>query len=108
MVVRDDNGRHTARVLQRQDKQVVVRDGREGPEYDRVSGVTFSADGASLAYEAQRGREHLLVLDDREWPLTAQVVRDSLRVAPATSACPGGPAAGPMAGHGGRPPQPPL
>ncbi len=82
MVVRDDSGRHTARVVQRQDKQVVVRDGREGPEYDRVSGVTFSADGASLAYEAQRGGAHFMVLDDREWPLTAQMVQDSFRVSP--------------------------
>ncbi len=82
MVVRDDRGRHTTRVVQRQDKQVVIRDGREGPEYDRVSGVTFSADGASLAFEAERGGAHVMVLDDREWPLTAQVVQDSFTVSP--------------------------
>jgi len=82
MVVRDDSGRHTVRVVQRGDKQVVVRDGRLGMEYDKVSGITFSADGSSLAYEAKRGGEHFMVLDDREWPLAAQVVQDSFRVSP--------------------------
>ena len=81
-VVKDRSGRHTAQVVLRDQKQVVVRDGRPGPEYDRVGEVTFSADGKSLAYEAQQGKEHLMVLDDREWPLKAEVVQDSFRVSP--------------------------
>jgi hypothetical protein len=80
--VKDQSGRHTARVVQREDKQVVIRDGQPGPEYDQVSEVTFSADGESLAYEAKKGKQHLMVLDDREWPLKAEVVQDSFRVSP--------------------------
>ncbi len=81
-VVHDRSGRHTAQLVQRDDKQVVVRDGQPGPEYDQVSEVTFSTDGESLAYEAKRGRQHLMVLDEREWPLKAEVVQDSFKVSP--------------------------
>lgn len=81
-VVKDRSGRHTVRVVQREHKQVVLRDGQPGPEYDQIGEVAFSADGASLAYEALRGKEHLVVLDDQEWPLKAEVVHDSLKVSP--------------------------
>jgi len=81
-VVRDPSGRHYARVVQREDKQVVIRDGKPGPEYDQVGEVAFSAGGESLAYEAQRGNQHLMVLDDREWPLKAEVVQESFQVSP--------------------------
>lgn len=81
-VVQDQSGRHHAQVVQRQDKQVVIRDGLPGPPYDWVGEVAFSADGESLAYEAKNGREQVMVLDDREWPLKAVVVHDSIRVSP--------------------------
>jgi hypothetical protein len=81
-VVQDQSGRHHAQVVQRQDKQVVIRDGQPGPAYDWVGEVAFSADGESLAYEAKKGSEQVMVLDDREWPLKAVVVQDSIRVSP--------------------------
>jgi hypothetical protein len=68
--------------VQRGDKQVVIHDGQSGPEYDQVSEVTFSADGESLVYEAKKGKEHLVVLDGREWPLKAEVVQESFRLSP--------------------------
>lgn len=80
--VKDRSGRHTAQVVQRGDKQVVIRDGQSGLEYDQVGEVAFSADGNSLAYEAKQGEAHLLVLDGREWPLNAEVVQGSLKVSP--------------------------
>jgi hypothetical protein len=54
-VVKDKSGRHTAEVVQRGEKNLVIRDGQPGPEYDQVGEVAFSADGRSLAYEARRG-----------------------------------------------------
>ena len=81
-VVKDQRGRHTATVVQREDKQVVIRDGQDGPAYDQVDEVTFSADGDSLAYKARKGAHNLMVLDDREWPLKAEVVQDSFLVSP--------------------------
>jgi glucose/arabinose dehydrogenase len=81
-VVQDPSGRHHAQVVQRQDQQVVIRDGQPGPAYDWVGEVAFSADGESLAYVAKKGRERVMVLDDREWPLKAAVVQDSLKVSP--------------------------
>jgi len=81
-VVKDRSGKHTARVMQRGDKQVVVRDGQAGPEYDEVGEVAFSADGRTLAYEAQKGEVRVLVLDEREWLLEAAVAHGSLKVSP--------------------------
>jgi hypothetical protein len=80
--VKDRSGRHTAQVVQRGTKQVVILDGQAGPEYDQISEVTFSADGTSLAYEVKKGKEHLVVLDGKEWPLKAQVVQESFRLSP--------------------------
>jgi hypothetical protein len=81
-LVKDQSGRHTAQVVQRGPKQVVILDGQSGPEYDQISEVTFSADGNSLVYEAKKGKEHLVVLDGKEWPLKAQVVQESFRLSP--------------------------
>jgi len=81
-VIKDRKGKHTAQVVQRGAKQVVIRDGRRGQEYDEVSHLTFSADGRSLAYEAQRGQARLLVLDNHEWPLNTQVVDGSFELSP--------------------------
>ena len=81
-VIKDRKGQHTAQVVQRGDKQLVVLDGQAGPEYDEVSRFTFSADGRTLAYEARRGEARLLVLGNREWPLDAKVVHGSLKLSP--------------------------
>lgn len=81
-VVQDKKGRHTAQVLRRGDKQLVLRDGRPGPEYDRVGEVAFSEDGSSLAYEALRGEERFLVVDGQELPLKATIFPGSLRMSP--------------------------
>ncbi|MFZ2088720.1 MAG: hypothetical protein WAU47_09110 [Desulfobaccales bacterium] len=81
-VVKDRSGRHSARVVQRDHKKMVICDDQPGPEYDQIGEVAFSEDGLSLAYEAQRGKERFVVLDDREWPLKAAVVHDSFRVSP--------------------------
>lgn len=81
-LVKDRSGRHTAQVVQRGNKQVVIRDGQSGLEYDQVGTITFSTDGDSLAYEASRGKEHVVVLDGREWPLKAEVVQESIRLSP--------------------------
>ncbi len=61
---------------------VLLRDGQSGPEYDQIGEVAFSIDGRSLAYEAQKGKSRVLVLDGREWPLEAEVVQGSLMVSP--------------------------
>jgi hypothetical protein len=61
---------------------VLLRDGQSGPEYDQIGQIASSADGRSLAYEAQKGKSHVLVLDGREWPLEAEVVQGSLTVSP--------------------------
>jgi hypothetical protein len=69
-------------VVQRGDKRLVLRDGQPGLEYNQIGEVAFSADGRSLAYEAQKGKSRVLVLDGREWPLQAEVVHGSLLVSP--------------------------
>jgi ribosomal protein S18 acetylase RimI-like enzyme len=81
-VVKDPSGRHTAEVVERGDKNLVIRDGQPGPEYDLVGEVAFSADGNSLAYEARRGKDHVVVLDGREVPIKADVVQNSFKVSP--------------------------
>ena len=81
-VVQDRENRHTAWVVQQGDKQVVIRDGQPGPEYDRIGAVAFSADGSTLAYEAMKGKQRVVVLDDQEWPLDAEMVQDSFRMSP--------------------------
>lgn len=81
-IVKDRKGRHTARVVQRGAKRAVIRDGKLGPEYDQIGAVVFSADGRSLAYEAMKGRQRVVVLDEQEWPLDAEVVQGSLTMSP--------------------------
>jgi hypothetical protein len=81
-VVKDRKDRHSARVVQRGAKQVVIRDGKPGPEYDWIGAVAFSADGRSLAYEALKGKQRVVVLDEQEWPLEAEVVQGSLTMSP--------------------------
>ncbi len=76
--VQDRKGQHTARVVQQGAKQLVLRDGKPGPEYDRIGAVAFSADGRTLAYEAIKGKQRVVVLDDQEWPLDADVVQGSI------------------------------
>jgi hypothetical protein len=81
-VVKDKKEQQIARVVERGEKMVLLRDGQAGPEYDQIGEVAFSADGRSLAYEAQKGKSRVLVLDGREWPLEAEVVQGSLVVSP--------------------------
>lgn len=81
-IVKDRKGRHTARVVQQGAKQLVLRDGEPGPEYDRIGAVAFSADGRTLAYEALKGKQKVVVLDEQEWPLDAEVVQGSLTMSP--------------------------
>jgi len=81
-VVKDREGRHTAQVVQRGAKEAVIRDGKPGREYDQIGAVAFSADGRSLAYEAMKGRQRVVVLDEQEWPLDAEVVQGSLTMSP--------------------------
>ncbi len=81
-VVKDRSDRHTAQIVQRGTKQVVILDGQSGPEYDQIGEITFSADGNALVYEVKKGKEHLVVLDGKEWPLKAQVVQESFLLSP--------------------------
>jgi len=81
-VVHDRKGRHTAQVIRRGDRQLVLRDGRPEPEYDRVGEISFSEDGSSLAYEARRGEERFLVVDGQELPLKATIFPGSLKLGP--------------------------
>lgn len=78
----DKSGRHKAKVVQRGKKQLVIQNGQVGPEYDQIGALAFSADGRSLAYEARKGKHRLVVLDEQEWPLAAEVVQESFRVSP--------------------------
>jgi len=80
--VADKSGQHKANVVQRGDKQLVILDERPGPEYDWIGAVAFSADGRTLAYEARKGKQQVVVLGEQEWPLEAEVVQDSLRMSP--------------------------
>ncbi len=52
---------------------------KSGPDYDSVHDISFSPDGASLAYGANRDGRSMIVLDDREEMLLAG---DSLVEAP--------------------------
>src|SRR5262245_62029260 len=62
------NGRRVAYVARRGDKFLVVVDGKEEPEYDRirVGAPAFSADSRRLAYFAERGGKTLAVIDGIE------------------------------------------
>jgi hypothetical protein len=56
------DGRTAYRVKQR-DECFVVVDGREGPHYEMVAGLTFGGGGRQLAYAAGRGPKQMLVVD---------------------------------------------
>ena len=65
---------------------MVIADGVEGAEYDRVGWPLFSADGTSLAYYAKRDGRWTIVVDGEEGPLFKNVLRpvfspDSRRMA---------------------------
>lgn len=59
------DGRHTASILNKPNSQVaVVVDGKEDAlSFDTVQRLTFSNDGARLAYSGQRGKKWHLILD---------------------------------------------
>ncbi len=64
------DGCHVAIATKRGDKQIVVVDGQEGPEYDMIFqvGPIFSPDGKRLAYAAKKGQKWLVVMDGHEGP----------------------------------------
>lgn len=80
--VTDKKGRNQAKVVQRGAKQLVILNDQAGPEYDRIGIITFSADGRSLAYEAVKGKQKVVVLDEQEWPLDVDMVQDSFTLSP--------------------------
>ncbi|MFH1009684.1 MAG: hypothetical protein V1784_00440, partial [bacterium] len=67
-VVVSPDGRRVAYVARRRDKQVVVVDGQEGKEYDKIGilSLEFSPDGKRVAYRALRGDKQLVVVDGQE------------------------------------------
>jgi hypothetical protein len=75
-------------------KATVVLDQTPGETYDRVTGVTFSADGRHLAYVAARGGQECVVLDGKPGPACESIDPYFLRFTPGGSvgyrACGGG------------------
>jgi len=65
-IVLSADGQHVAYVLVRANKHVVVRDDKEGPEYDSVKGLCFSPNGKHLVYAASRLKVWFIVIDDKE------------------------------------------
>ena len=67
------DGQHCAYVAKKGEKWLVVLDGQEGPEYDKIGKfgffeLIFSEDGERFAYAAQKGEKWVIVLDGRESP----------------------------------------
>jgi hypothetical protein len=67
-------GRRFYYVAKEGEKWVFVDEGREGPEYDGIYGLSISPDGQHVAYKAWRGpnpaqAEHVVVLDGVEGPV---------------------------------------
>ena len=44
----------------------MVVDGKEGKQYDMIEGLIFSPDSRRVAYAAQRGNKHVVVVDKQE------------------------------------------
>jgi Tol biopolymer transport system component len=63
-------------------KQRVVVDGTEGPEYDEIYAVRFSADANRVAYVAQRDFKQRVVVDGVEGPEYDGIKNDSLVLSP--------------------------
>ncbi len=60
-----------------------VIDGQLGRPYDRVDGLSFAPGGKRLAYLAQSGGTHLVVIDDRPSAPYVEVLRSTLSFSPA-------------------------
>lgn len=60
------DGRRLAYAARKGAKWVMVVDGQEGPEFDRVREPYFSADSKHVAYVGFRGKECALVMDGKE------------------------------------------
>jgi hypothetical protein len=54
-------------------KQILVVDGQEGVEYDKINGLVFSPDGKRVAYMALDGQRQLMVVDGHAGEGYAQV-----------------------------------
>jgi hypothetical protein len=59
------DGRHVAYLARRDERAVVVVDGKEGPTFDAIYDFVFSADGSRFAYVGRNGKE----LDASRWTM---------------------------------------
>jgi len=59
------DGLHVAYAVQNGGKQLVVIDGKPGPEYDGISAgnLVFSPDGKHVLYVARKGDKQLVIVD---------------------------------------------
>jgi Tol biopolymer transport system component len=84
-LVRSPDGNMIAVVIRKNNKQRVAQIAferpdvvTEGGEYDAVSHLVFSIDGASLAYIAERGKYHYLILDGKEQRINKSGIKQLL------------------------------
>lgn len=70
-------GNHIAYEARKNNRSIMVVDGKPGPEYNSVRGLTFSPDGNHFAYEAAlfqpQNDQQFLVVDDKAQPYTGFV-----------------------------------
>ncbi|BCX15764.1 MAG: hypothetical protein KatS3mg097_656 [Candidatus Parcubacteria bacterium] len=60
------NGKHFAYVANKDNKNFVIFDGKEGKKYDLVSSLTFSPDSKHFAYVAVQNKKAFVVLNNKE------------------------------------------
>ena len=68
------DGQRLAYVAMRDEGQVVVCDGKDGPACDLVTGLTFSGNGRVLAYAACKGNQWCVVAGGKAGPAHTTVV----------------------------------
>ena len=61
-----EDGQHYAYSAQKEGGWVMVLDGKEGKQYDRVSDPGFSPDGSKFYYRAFQGQDYIVVVNDAE------------------------------------------
>ena len=69
------DGRHMAdRAKHKRKREVIIVDGKEGPEFEEIGRPIFSPDGQHLAYRAKRDNKHeVVVMDGKEGPKFEEV-----------------------------------
>jgi hypothetical protein len=79
-VIVSANGLHTGIKTAAGSRQVVLHDGKAGPEFDEIcrfqpnspaafmDAIVLSRDGSRIAYAARRGRSRFVCVDDQEGP----------------------------------------